>query len=171
MPVWLLRALPFLLIAAVIGLYTWWIENVGYERGRAELAEYIAKQATENIAARRVVEKIVREVEVKYVDRVRVIEKQGATIINEVPTYVTKADDSACQLRTGFVRIVDAAAKGEHPGPPSDADRTSAGITLVDASGVIADNYKTCRLYKARAEAVTEAYQKAKALYDVEQRP
>lgn len=88
----------------------------------------------------------VRDVVVtEYVERERIIYKTGKTITKEVPVYVTPDADAACTLTRGFVRLHDAAAANVLPGPAEPADAGPAGIALSAATGVIADNYTTCR--------------------------
>jgi len=72
----------------------------------------------------------------QYVDRVRTIYKQGATITKEVPVYVTKEDDARCSINHGFVSVWNAANAGV---PLSRA----AGITDGEASGVALSDVAT----------------------------
>lgn len=62
-------------------------------------------------------------------------------IIREVPTYVTVQADAACVLPAGFVRLHDAAAAGQLPGPASQSDDAPSGVALSAATETIAANY------------------------------
>ncbi|MBX3701539.1 MAG: hypothetical protein KF903_11150 [Dokdonella sp.] len=42
------------------------------------------------------------------------------------------------------MRLHDAAAAGELPGPARDADAAAAGIALSAVAGTVAANYQTC---------------------------
>lgn len=82
----------------------------------------------------------------EYVERVKVVEKAGKTIIKEIPVYVTAEADRACTVPAGFVRVHDAAATGEPlPGPAGAADAAPAGIALSTVAGTVVDNYTSCR--------------------------
>lgn len=90
----------------------------------------------------------------QYVDRVQVIEKRGATIVKEVPVYVSEAADRACAVPAGFVRLHDAAAHNlSPPGPAGAADEAPAGIALSTVAGTVAANYTSC---SANAEQLTQ---------------
>lgn len=81
----------------------------------------------------------------EYVDRVQVIEKQGSTIIKEVPVYVSAAADRACVVPVGFVRLHDAAAGGlPAPGSAGPADAAPSGVALSAVTGTVAGNYTAC---------------------------
>lgn len=94
--------------------------GVDHEQGKAQAAERAQlRQAFEQGQALGTVrDRVVTE----YVDRVEVIERQGKTIIQRVPVYVTPDDDSRCAVPAGFVRLHNAAARSEDigagPGAP-----------------------------------------------------
>lgn len=86
-------------------------------------------------------------VQVKYVDRFKVVHERGRTIIKEVPVYVP-AD--SCALPGGFRLLHDAAALGVPlPGPAAIAD--AAPVPAQDVARTVAENYTGCR---GNAEAV-----------------
>lgn len=63
--------------------------------------------------------------------------------VRKVPVYVTKKSVAACPVPLGFVRLLDASARGVQPipnaaGPSNDSP---AGIGLDDAAGSVAGNY------------------------------
>ena len=98
-----------------------WINGANSEQDKAKgLAAEQLRQAFEHGQALGTVrDRVVTE----YVDRVEVIEKQGKTIIQRVPVYVTPDDDSRCAVPAGFVRLHDAAARAEDLGAgPGAAD-------------------------------------------------
>ena len=168
LPALLLKGVPgwigYAVIAAAAVAFVLFIDNGGYQRGKAELTEYIAKQATATLAAQKVVEKIVTRTEIEYRDRIRVIKEKGDTVVREVPIYVTKEDDSACELRAGFVRVHDAAAAGAGaPGGATESDRTAGGVALSEALSVVADNYKTCRIWREQVIGWQEYYRSLQA--------
>lgn len=56
--------------------------------------------------------KVTTQVVTKYVDRVKVIHQKAATIIQEVPKYVTQADNQRCTVPHGFVKLWDMSNAG-----------------------------------------------------------
>ena len=112
-------------VAAVLALiaFEWWVYSKGeahtqalWDKEKAELqAKYTAE--VERLQA------VNRQVEVRYMDRVRVVQAKAQTIVKEVPKYVTQIDDSRCVIPDGFVRLLNAAAQGDVPEP---AGTTSA---------------------------------------------
>lgn len=83
---------------------------------KAETAEYIARlEANQGKETIRTI--------TEYVDRVKVVNVKGDTIIKEVPKYVTVQDDTRCGvIGDGFVRLWNAANQNELPGAPGAAD-------------------------------------------------
>ncbi|MFD0726961.1 hypothetical protein [Lysobacter brunescens] len=94
----------------------------------------------------------------RYVDRVRVVREVGATIVKEVPRYVTVEDDRACAIRDGFVRLHDAAAQGVPPAQAGTgaADASAPAVALSTVAETVADNYTTCHAIAAQLIALQE---------------
>lgn len=158
-PKWALYALVAVAVVVVLGI----VEHRGYVRGKAELAEYALEQAEASLRVMKATTKVVTEVETKYVERIRVVREKGETITREVPVYVTKSDDAACELRAGGVRAHDASATGNAAGPASDADRAPSGVALSEALSVVASNYATCRALREQVLGWQEFYAKLQA--------
>lgn len=98
-----------------------WIGGAGHELDRAKQLE--TKQLRQAFERGQALGTVRDRVVTEYVDRVEVIEKQGKTIIQRVPVYVTPDDDSRCAVPSGFVRLHDAAARAEDLGAgPGAAD-------------------------------------------------
>lgn len=92
----------------------------------------------------------------EYVDRVQFVEKRGATLIKEVPVYVSAKADAACTVNAGFVRLHDAAANGADvpaAGPTGAADEAPSGIALSAVAETTVGNYTDCR---ANAEQLNQ---------------
>jgi len=116
-------------VAAVLALiaFEWWVYSKGeahtqalWDKEKAELqAKYTAE--VEQLQA------VNRQVEVRYMDRVRVVQAKAQTIVKEVPKYVTQIDDSRCVIPDGFIRLLNAAAQGDVPEPAGAA--SAAGAT------------------------------------------
>jgi hypothetical protein len=98
-----------------------WVGGAGHELDRAKQLE--TKQLRQAFEQGQALGTVRDLVVTEYVDRVEVIEKQGKTIIQRVPVYVTPDDDSRCAVPAGFVRLHDAAARAEDIGAgPGAAD-------------------------------------------------
>ena len=91
------------------------------------------------------------------------VREKGQTIVKEVPVYVDKTDDAACELRNGFVRIHDAAATNTPAGPPTESDRQPAGVSLAEATATVADNYATGILWREQALGCRAFYEELRA--------
>ncbi|HFF3032342.1 TPA: hypothetical protein ACGCGJ_000829 [Stenotrophomonas maltophilia] len=93
----------------------------------------------------------------EYVDRVQVVRERGATIVKEVPVYVTATADSACAVPAGFVQFHDAAASGNTAaGPAGDPDAPAPGVTLSAVAETVADNYTSCHATAAQVVALQD---------------
>jgi len=84
------------------------------------------------------------QVVTKYVDRIQVVREKGETLIQEVPVYVPVQADAACTVHRGFVSLHDAAAAGELPTAPRDADAPAEGLALSAVAATVVTNYQTC---------------------------
>jgi hypothetical protein len=137
---------PYRLLAiaalAVALLGFGWVKGAAHVQSEWDAA--IANQTLQVAVVKRRQAEATVQVITKYVDRVRIVRETGATIIKEVPVYVSKEADAACVLPRGFVRLHDAAAAGIVPDPAGSADASTAGIALSTVSGTVADNYQRC---------------------------
>ncbi|WP_164276504.1 hypothetical protein [Stenotrophomonas sp. B1-1] len=117
--------------------------NDALDRANAEKAD-LASQLTLAQGTTRVV--------TQYVDRIQVVRERGATVVKEVPVYVTQNADAACAVPAGFVQLHDAAATGQPAaGVAGDPDAPAAGLALSTVARTVASNYALCH---ATAEQV-----------------
>ncbi|WHZ12153.1 MAG: putative signal peptide protein [Burkholderiaceae bacterium] len=138
---WPYRLLALAALAvALIGLG--WIKGAGHVQAQWDAA--VQKQTLQASAIRERQAQATVKVVTEYVDRVRIVREKGDTIVKEVPVYVSVQADAACTINHGFVRLHDAAAAGELPEPPGDADAPAAGLALSAVAGTVATNYQTC---------------------------
>ena len=147
-----LTGLLGLLVIAALLFALGWLKGVDSEQQKAKAVEVEQlRQAFEQGQQLGVVrDRVVTE----YVDRVRVIEKQGETIIKEVPVYVSVEADSACTVPAGFVRLHDATAGGvPAPAGAGPANAAPSGVALSAVASTVASNYTACR---ANAEQLTQ---------------
>ena len=136
------RLLALALLAVALVVFGW-VKGVGHVQAEWDAAN--TRQAQQvSVVKQRQAEATVQVV-TKYVDRVKIVRETGATIVKEVPVYVSPEADAACVLPRGFVRLHDAAAAGRVPESAGGADAAPAGIALSTVAGTVADNYERCR--------------------------
>lgn len=139
-----------LVAALLVGLG--WLGGVNHEQGNAAQVarDQLARAFEQGQELGTVRDRVVTE----YVDRVQVIKERGATLIKEVPVYVSAKADAACTVNAGFVRLHDAAAKSlPAPDPSGDADAGPSGIALSTVAATAVENYTSCN---ANAEQLTK---------------
>lgn len=127
-------------------------------RGADAMSDYIGKQAAQGV---RIIErqaKTVTVTETKYRDRIQKIYLQGATIENNIPTYIQPADVDRFAVNAGFVRVLDAAWSGAAAGPAADSDREPAGVPLDEVAAVESHNATSCRAWREQAIGWREFY-------------
>jgi len=154
---WYVRAM--VVVALVLATYRAGMLHGERVAGQAHI-DYISAQAAQSVKVAQAQAKVVIETQVKYVDRIKTIYKQGETIEKQVPIYITADDDSACTINTGFVRIHDAAWTGEPAGPVADTDREPSGISLAEVAETNAFNATACRAWREQALGLREFYTK-----------
>jgi len=126
----------------------------------AKHADYVAQQASRTVRIMQAQQKVSTDVQIHYVERIKVIKEKGDVVIKEVPVYVTDADDAGCNVSVGFVRTHRAATTGEPAGPAADSDREASGIALSAVAEVDAENARNHRACIAQVEGWQEFYQK-----------
>ncbi len=91
------------------------------------------------------------------------------TLIEKVPTYVTRKADSGCTITRGPVDVLNAAAAGHDlPSPSADSgsspDAAAPGIALSDVVQSVVGNYGICHADENQIDglqAAIKAYQAA----------
>lgn len=131
--------------------------------------DYISKQAAETVAIAKAQNKVVIDTQIEYVDRIKTVYIKGAEIEKQVPVFVTPADNADCSIRTGFVRLHDAAWSGDDPGSAASTDREPAGISLAEVAEVTTANATICRHWREKALGLEAFYNKLKAVTNVPQ--
>jgi len=128
---------------------------------RADKAQAVAERVQAQVFKRRVE---IKEVAVyQYVDRWRTVLQKGATIVKEVPVYVTAKADAQCAFTNGFVSVLNAASRGESMRAfTGDFDETAAGLRASDVARSVAGNYTTCRAVREQLIAIQDV---ARQLY------
>lgn len=133
------RTIALAAAAAFAGYH--YSEN-GWEKRFAEFkaqeAEQIAKMKELEVQS----QKVNVETIIKYVDRVKVVKEKGATIVKEIPVYVSAKSDDRCIIPTGFVRAHDSAANPSDVSSASVESYDSAtDIKLSAVAETVVDNY------------------------------
>jgi len=154
-------------VAAGIALYMLGMLHGERSAGQAHI-DYVSEQAVQSIKVTQAQMKVVIETQVKYVDRIKTIYKQGETIEKQVPIYINDADNAGCTINTGFVRSYDAAWTNQPAGPAADTDREPSGIPLTEVAETNAFNATACLAWREQAVGLREFYQKLKKVRDVE---
>lgn len=131
---WPYRVLALILLAvALVGF--------GWVKGADQVhAEWDAAVLKQNLTTARVQKKQAEatvQVVTKYIDRVRVVQVAGDTIIKEVPQYVPS---DSCLLPAGFRVLHDAAASNAVPEPTRVAN--APAVPAQDVATTIATNYR-----------------------------
>jgi hypothetical protein len=128
---------------------------------------YVAKQGEQSVRIATAQQVVVRQTQIKYVDRIKTIYVKGEEIEKQVPIYVTEADSARFAVNAGFVRIYDAAWTGENPGSAVDSDREPAGISLAQVAETEVLNATICRAWRERAIGWQFFYEQLKTTVEV----
>jgi len=95
------------LIMCAACYYKGWQDHAAYDQ------QLLALQQVQLDTLKRIAASEVKEVQTVYVDRIRTIQTQGHTIIKKVPLYVTKHHDTQCTVPPEFIRLWNAANRGD----------------------------------------------------------
>ena len=128
------------LCIAVFGLG--WLKGASHVQAQWDAATAAQQQAQAQEQARQAQATV--QVVTQYVDRIQVVREKGDTLIQEIPVYVPVQADAACTVHRGFVSLHDAAAAGELPTAPRDADAPAEGLALSAVAATVVTNYQTC---------------------------
>lgn len=142
---------------------------LGYVSGASN--ERINHQALEETRLRQSFEQgqalgtVKEKVVVEYVDRIVKVHQAGASLIKEVPIYVTKTADDACVVADGFVRVHDAgAANLPLAAGPSVTDGSASGVALSTVAASVVDNYSQCHANAEQLRALQQWVRESQAL-------
>lgn len=162
---WYVRVM--VVLALVLATYRAGMLHGERVAGQAHI-DYISAQAAQSVKVAQAQAKVVIETQVKYVDRIKTIYKQGETIEKQIPIYITASDNAGCTVNAGFVRMQNAAWTGETAGPAASTDREPSGLSLTDVAEADSDNAISCRIWREQALGLREFYQKLIGARDVE---
>ena len=141
-----LIAWPYRLLAlATFGIALFgfgWLKGASHVQAQWDAATATQQQAQAQVQIRQAEATV--QVVTQYVDRIQIVREKGDTLIQEIPVYVPVQADAACTVHRGFVSLHDAAAAGELPTAPRDADAPAEGLALSAVAATVVTNYQTC---------------------------
>lgn len=135
------------------------IEKLGkeYELYKSNSAKERAEMLARNQELEAKSSEVTVQVLTKYVNRVNVVKEKGEEIVREVPIYITKESDAKCVIPIGFVRVHDAATRGEKvPDSTGPANERPTDIKLSEATETITGNYGTCNQVREQLKSLQE---------------
>lgn len=105
----------------------------------AKVAQVKLDMAVKEVASAQVTTKIVT----KYITKVQIVKETGNEIIKEIPTYITKIDDSKCAVPNGFVLLHDSASRNEVPNTTRVPNAGTSDVKISEVAGTVIENYTT----------------------------
>lgn len=131
------------LTALCIALFGFgWLKGTNHIQAKWDAATATQQLAQAQVQTRQVQATV--QVVTQYVDRIQIVREKGDTLIQEIPVYVPVQADAACSVHRGFVSLHDAAAAGELPTAPGDADAPAEGLALSAVAATVVSNYQAC---------------------------
>lgn len=146
-----------LLVAAACAVA--WLQGAAHVQIRWDLADARREAATAQRQVR-VADKVAAVV-TRYVDRVQIVRAAGATIIQEVPVYVTENADRRCTVPAGFVRLWNGANRGELPAADGAVDEAASAVVLSDVAAQHGREAEQCRATEEQLIALQDAVREA----------
>jgi hypothetical protein len=89
------------------------------------------------------------EVVTKYIDRIKVIEKEKLVYVSKTNEILNDQIINAYPVPNGVIRLLDDTVQGRIPEPPRSSDEEPSAIKINTVTESVIDNYLTC---KANAE-------------------
>jgi hypothetical protein len=141
---WLLAGAAALVASFVAG----WAAH-GWRDGAAQVRA--AQAAIRTVQRQAAASQVIAVRDQRGQDRIRTVTRR---LIEKVPIYVTPESDRAYPLPWGFVRLHDAAVRGDDLSAAADrsggADDAPSDVAASEAAGVIVANYGGCRADRQR---------------------
>jgi hypothetical protein len=161
------RAVALACVVLVVWLHGY---GRGAHTGFVEVAALRASAATAAAQASAQAERVVTKVEIRYRDRVRVIEREAERVRDEIPIYITREAERACELPSAFVWVHNRAAGGdEAAGPAPVSADAPAAVTLADTAETLTENYAAYHQCAERVAAWQAFYAGVRASYGAKQ--
>lgn len=109
------RAAPYLAAGLLVVTFGGWCWTRGANHAEAKAEALRARQEAAALKHAQELAKRADEITLVYLTQTRTVREKGQTIVREVPRYVTPADDAACPVPDGLIRVLNAAARNELP--------------------------------------------------------
>ena len=155
--------IPALLIGILLVLFFTFYSGKYSEESKWKLQQ--AEQQAEIQALKAQSAEMSVQTVTKYIDRVKVIEKEKLIYANTTP-WITQATIDTYPLPNGAVRLLDSAASGSVPEAPSASDGAPSEIKIDQAVSTIAENYTDCRIYSERLSSLQEWVRTQETLFN-----
>jgi hypothetical protein len=148
---------------AVIAFSLYMEGGIANEEGwKLKVKEAEAKAAQkETLAAETTV-----QVVTKYVKKIETIKEKGDVIIKEIPTYITKVDDSKCAVPNGFVMLHDSASRNEVPDTSRVVDDGASKVKISGVTGTVVENYTTYYQVSEQLKALQQWVKEQQSIYN-----
>lgn len=145
-------------LALVSGIYYKGYSS-GKEKGLEQVAAFVAKSATQQLAIQRAQNTIAQlsvENLLKKVDTIHVRGTKNVAIASTVPdpVIITVHDTVRVELSLGWVSVYSASARGFDADTADSSNGTASGITANDALRHTVQNFTVCRENAARLDAL-----------------
>ena len=125
---------------------------LGVSFSDAEFKKQIDKKNAEIAKINEDAKDITNQIEIKYVDRDKIIKEKGDEIIK----YVNIKNDADCNLHNSTIELLNAAAKNNLPDPARAIDETSSGVNLSAVEGTVIENYNKYHEVKNELDLLQE---------------
>jgi len=133
--------LPLELISIL--LFTFGVYTLGAISNESAWQLKVSRMESDIVKKELAAAEITNTVITKYVDRVQIVKGKTNVIIQKVPEYITKYDDSKCVVNNGFVELLNASAKNEVPHSSGIANDSPSNIKLSGVAENVSRNYGT----------------------------
>lgn len=120
--------------------------------------DYISEQAVKSVRIARAQEKVMTQIQTKYVDRIQKIYIEREKNEEQIQQFISPDDRDACVIRLGFVRLQNAAWTGRPTGSAAESDREPAGLSIADVAKTDNHNAASCRIWREQALGLREFY-------------
>jgi hypothetical protein len=106
------------------------------------------------------------QVVTKYVKKIETIKEKGDVIIKEIPTYITKTDDSMCAVPSGFVLLHDSASRNEVPDTSRNTNAGASSVKISEVAGTVVENYTTYHEVSTQLKALQQWVKEQQIIYN-----
>lgn len=104
------RVLAIIALVISSGIYGW-IMGSDHQLTKQKI---IDQNVAVKILEKKVVQhEITERVVTKYVDRIQIVKQKGDTLIQRIPTYITRNDDANCTIPDSFRVLWNQANRGD----------------------------------------------------------